>query len=93
MAPLTRAQRVYHFREQLELLLYGWWQQKLGRPFRLPIEDDTLGPHRVTKQIRGIYINLFGRQLWLIVPVMLEKVPIEDGEPPAEAPACGLRKP
>jgi hypothetical protein len=79
--PLTRAQRVYFLRERLELLLYGWWQQRRGRSFQLPTYDGTMRAQRVTKQIHGIYINFFGRQLWLIVPVTLETVPIEDGEP------------
>ncbi len=81
--------RWHGFRWSLELLLYGWWQQKRGRPFRLPIEDGSSRAYRITKQIPGIGVFLFGRQFWLVVPVALEKVPVHPRElPPLEPPSC-----
>jgi len=85
MSSLPRNQRVIVLRQWLELLLYGWWQHKRGLPFHLPVGDDSLRPRRVTKQIPEIYVNVFGRRLYLLVGAVIESVPIEDGAAPEQA--------
>lgn len=64
--------------------MYAWWRQIRGRPLRLPIcEGSSTGAYRVTKQIPGIFIPWFGRQVWLLVPVALERVPVDSRDPHA----------
>ncbi len=78
--------RWHGFRSSLEVLLYGWWQQRRGRPFRLPLADGSSAAYRITKQIPGIEIGLFGRHFWLLVPAVLETVPIDPSELPRVPP-------
>ena len=73
---LTR-DRWYAFRVRVQLRIYQAWCWLMGKPAALGVKTPGVVEHVVTRQIPGISVRLFGRRIWLIVPVALEFRPRE----------------
>jgi hypothetical protein len=84
---LPRGARLYALQLEIEIRLYQLWCKLRGQEFRYPAFDRKIGvTYRVTKQIPGVSITLFGKQFHLIVPVTLDLVEVNpsDGTPPSD---------
>jgi hypothetical protein len=68
---LPQGQRLFAMRQDLERAAAVRVLSLLGRPVRTQIIRGG-SPRKVTRQIRGISLRLFGRTFWIVVPVALE---------------------
>jgi hypothetical protein len=74
---LPKGQRLFAMRQDLERAAAVRVLSLLGRPVRTQVIRGR-GPRKVTRQIRGISVRLFGRAFWIVVPVALEFEDLEE---------------
>ena len=64
--------RWHAIRWRMQIAIYRWYCRARGRQWEYPTISGGTG-FRVTKSIPGVRISLFGRGLWLIVPMVVER--------------------
>ena len=68
----------WHTRQwRMQIALYSLYRRAIGRPWHYPTLPAEPKSWKVTKSIRGIGVNFFGRTIWLTVPMVIERVPID----------------
>ena len=63
---------------RMQIALYSLYRRAIGRPWHYPTLPAEPKSWKVTKSIRGIGVNFFGRTIWLTVPMVIERVPIDN---------------
>jgi hypothetical protein len=65
-------------RWRMQIAVYSLYRHAIGRPWNYPTLSGESKSWKVTKSIRGIGVNFFGRTIWLTVPMVIERVPIDN---------------
>jgi hypothetical protein len=70
----------WHTRQwRMQIAVYSLYRRAIGRPWHYPTLPAEPKSWEVTKSIRGIGVSVFGRTIWLVVPMVIARVPIDDG--------------
>ena len=58
---------------RVQIAVYSLYRRLISRPWRYPVISSEFKRYRVTKSMSGIGVRLFGRTLWLLVPMVIER--------------------
>jgi hypothetical protein len=69
----------WHTRQwRMQIAVYSLYRHAIGRPWHYPTLPAEPKSWEVTKSLRGIGVNFCDRTIWLIVPMVIERVPIDN---------------